>query len=67
MTKAIFGSPKPAALPPPPPAPTVDNKQAELDAAADAERKARGRAATMLTGGQGDLSAGSGASRMLLA
>lgn len=53
----IFGSPAmPAAPPPPPPPPAVEDpaieeaRKKQLDVAS----KARGRAATLLTGGQGD-------------
>ena len=56
IVSAIFGGPKvPSASPVPPPAPTVDNSQAQLDAAARQQAAAmqRGRSSTMLTGGAG--------------
>lgn len=50
MTTLFSAPPKPK---PPPAPPTPDNSAATMDAAAEAERKARGRASTMLTGGLG--------------
>jgi hypothetical protein len=48
----VFSMPKPSAPPPPP------SDSAEVQAAAEAERRraaaAKGRASTILTGGQGD-------------
>jgi hypothetical protein len=58
----------PSAPSAPPPIPTADN--AAVDAAASAERqrllRARGRAATILTGGLGDTSAAPSAVKRLL-
>lgn len=55
-----FGGDEPKAYPlpppPPPPRPTVDNKAAELEAAAQEARRrsaSTGRASDMLTGGKG--------------
>lgn len=57
---AIFKQPDiQQAVPPPPPSPTsadpnvARETQARMQAAADAERKAKGRASTLLTGGEG--------------
>lgn len=59
----------PSPPPPPPPAPTPENNPA-VDTAAAAERqrllRARGRAATILTGGLGDTSAVPSAVKKLL-
>lgn len=57
----IFGiapPPAPAAVPPPPSPTSADpataaKTQQQMDDAAAAERKARGRASTILTGGEG--------------
>lgn len=51
-----------------PPSPTSDDPavQADLTAAQDAERKARGRASTMLTGGRGVSDQGLSLSRRTL-
>lgn len=52
---ALFGAPSPPPPAPPPAAPTADNSAKELDEAArkQAANLARGRSATMLTGGAG--------------
>ena len=51
----INGAPQAAPPPPPPEAPTADNAAKKLDEAArkQAANLARGRSATMLTGGAG--------------
>lgn len=71
-----FMSPAPPPAPPPPPPPSpapavagdanaaATNKA--LNEAQDAERRQRGRAATLLTGGQGDTSQASVSKRVLL-
>ncbi len=51
---------------PPPPTPSNPDNADELAAAAEAERRARGRASNILTGGQGLLGAPTTASRVLL-
>jgi len=65
----------PAPTPPPPPPPPDTSAQDEatrlatqkkLDEAAAAEGKARGRAATLLTGGEGDTSQASISRRTLI-
>lgn len=64
-----FGSSKPQPLPPPPapaPAPTIDTASAEQQKNEDSARKRQGRAATILTGQQGDLSAPSTGTKQLL-
>jgi hypothetical protein len=59
----------PSAPPPPPPVPTLDNN-ADVQNAANAERqrllRARGRAATILTGALGDTSTAPSAVKRLL-
>lgn len=52
----LFGGGSSSAPPPPlPVAPTIDNSQAEIQAAQEAQlaKTTRGRASTILTGGQG--------------
>lgn len=56
-------APSPQPLPPPP---TPDNSASRLEDAARAERKAKGQAANILTGGQGLLTEPATASRVLL-
>lgn len=58
-------------LPPPPPSPTSDPAEkkktdASAESAADAERRSRGRASTMLTGSSGDTSKATVSRRTLL-
>lgn len=55
LVKGIFGGGSTPAPVAPPPVPTVDNSQAKLDAAAQAQMDAatRGRTSTILNGGQG--------------
>lgn len=60
----LFSKPKKPTPPPPPPTP--DNSAAEIAAAQELERKARGRASTQLTGPQGLTSSPSTASNVLL-
>lgn len=56
----LFSKPDIPKPPPPPAPPTPETSQAELDAAAAAERRARGRAATILTGPGGLMGNGGG-------
>jgi hypothetical protein len=62
------GGPKPVAPPPPPAPPRQDDATAaaNMQAAADAENKAKGRASTYLTAGQGILGNSSISKRSLL-
>lgn len=60
----LFSKPKAPQAPPPPPTP--DNSAAEIAAAQELERKARGRASTQLTGPAGLLGSASTASNVLL-
>lgn len=63
------GGSKPQPLPPPPapaPAPTIDTASAEQQRGEDNMRKRQGRAATILTGAQGDLSAPTTGTKQLL-
>lgn len=68
VVSAIFGGGKKESPAPPPPAPTVDNSQAKLDAAAQSQREAamRGRSSTILTGGSGLSESGDTSSKKLL-
>lgn len=64
-------APAPLAPPPPPPSPVGDSANAKqtneaMEAAAAAERKARGRSSTLLTGAQGLTSDAPTSRRMLL-
>ena len=63
----LFGKPK---SPPPPPKPPAQDTSAEtarrMQEAAEQERKARGRASTIFTGGQGVLDDEYSARRILL-
>ena len=63
-----FGGPDIPAVAPPPPAPTTDDAQTrkKLEDAAAAERNARGRRSTILSGTQGDQSNGNVSKRTLL-
>lgn len=61
----VGGAAKPRIVQAPPP-PTPTRNADDLAAAAEAERRIRGRASTILTGGQGLLSGGTTASTVLL-
>ena len=65
----LFSSPSPPPPPPPPPAPAQEGDPAVEEARRKeliAARKRQGRAATLLTGGYGDLSAAPVATKTLL-
>lgn len=65
----FFSPSPPSPPPPPPPPPTITDpsvEEARRKAIEDSARKARGRASTILTGGQGDLSEAPVAKKTLL-
>lgn len=66
---SFFSAPKAPALPPPPPPPPEKNDPSVLDARRreiEAASKAKGRKATLLTGGEGVEEAGNVARKTLL-
>lgn len=67
---SLFSAPKTKVIQPPappaPPTPSNPDNADELAAAAEAERRQRGRASNILTSGQGLLGAPATASRVLL-
>lgn len=68
MSSLFGGKPSAAPAPPPPVAPTIDNSQAEIQAAQDAQlrRSTAGRASTILTGGSGVTASAATSSAKLL-
>jgi hypothetical protein len=65
--KAVAVAPPTPTVPLPPPTPEEDPEtQKKIDKAQEAARRPRGQAATLLTGGSGDISSVSSARKTLL-
>ena len=70
VMQSLFGGPQipqmPAPPPPPPPAPDINSIRQDEDEQEALAKKRQGKAASMLTGPQGDLSGATTATKTLL-